>query len=151
MSGSINVLQNSASDAEITATTTAANTSTSPPTATARSDDVDSPANLLVRDARLEKLFEVYPSLRTRLKSIFDAATVDDGREEYLASRSHSPHQRIPQKIQKSPGKSIAGALRILERELDSDSADVSGIKAFAELVAGLNSNIPNPDSGENV
>ncbi len=108
-------------------------------------DDSSGSADLeqLVQDASLKKLFDEFPNLRARLRFIFDAATAEDGQEGYAPARGPRPP-----KFGNSPEKRIARAMRILERDLDSDFAPTSGIKAFAELVAGLDAKTPRPDAG---
>jgi hypothetical protein len=83
----------------------------------------------------LQKLFDQYPNLRVKLKYIFDTATGNDHGDD--PSNSNARGQRY----QSSPQKRIAHAMRILASQLNSENADASGIKAFAELVAELNPN----------
>lgn len=85
---------------------------------------------VLIQDSRLQKLFEQYPNLRSRLKSIFEIAAVD-GDERIPPTRSSTP-----QRYRRSPEQRIAQAMRVLDLELSSETAEIDGLKAFADLVA---------------
>ncbi|EXJ77906.1 hypothetical protein A1O3_09065 [Capronia epimyces CBS 606.96] len=91
--------------------------------------------DLLVRDPRLPKLFEQYPSLRAKLQLIFQTAVSAEQEEAYQTRTpgAHKTHRSLEQRI--------AQAMRMLEYNLSSESADASGMTAFAALVADLGFN----------
>ena len=94
--------------------------------------------DILTQDPRLQKLFQQYPNLRTKLKYIFETAN-DPGDAQFNPNSRGQGHQLSPQ-------KRIAHAMRILANQLGSDTAEASGLKAFAELVAELNPSKPDGD-----
>ncbi|OQV08910.1 hypothetical protein CLAIMM_13120 [Cladophialophora immunda] len=98
--------------------------------------------DLLIGDHRLQNLFQQYPTLRAKLKFIFETTIADDREASQFTSQSPRGH-----KSQDTPQKRIARAMRLLERQLDSDTAETSGIMAFAELVAELGSRRSETDS----
>jgi hypothetical protein len=87
----------------------------------------------ILQDPRVEKLFEQYPNLRAKLKYIFDTAAGNEDGHERPRSNARG------QVYKDSPQKRMARALRVLTGQLESDTAESSGLKAFAELVAELN------------
>lgn len=95
--------------------------------------------DILSRDPRLQAMLEQYPSLRLKLKYIFDTVIANDN------DGGHSMHDGRGQRSQNSPEKRMARALRILSTQLDSETAETSGIKAFADLVAELSSGNSDP------
>lgn len=86
----------------------------------------------LIQDPKLGKLFEQYPTLRAKLRSIFEA-TVAEQREEPPQARNWGQ-----QSSQRSPDQRIAHAMRVIATNLKAQSADASGLTAFAQLVADL-------------
>ena len=86
----------------------------------------------LKEDPRLEALFDQYPNLRSKLKYIFDTTMSDDLPDDPIKSNA------LRQNYQVSPQKRMAHALRILGAQLQSDTSEASGLKAFAELVTEL-------------
>jgi len=91
-------------------------------------------ADMLLQDPRLPKLFERYPLLRPKLKSIFEVA-VDESHDIAPAERNSRAS-----KPAKSAQQRIARSLRRLEHEVGSEHAERIGLKAFADLVADLSS-----------
>lgn len=93
-----------------------------------------SPREQLLQDPRLPELFEQYPLLRQKLRSIFD--TTADGNNEISSNDHHHGRSKAGQ----PPAQRIARSLQNLEKELSSDNAERIGLKAFADLVADINS-----------
>ncbi len=93
-----------------------------------------SAADMLLQDPRLPKLFERYPLLRPKLKSIFEVA-VDESNDIAPAERNSRAS-----KPARSAQQRIARSLRRLEHEVGSEHAERIGLKAFADLVAELSS-----------
>lgn len=90
--------------------------------------------DLLIHDPRVGKLFEQFPNLRVKLKTIYETAVTTD--QETLSQ----PQGPAGHRSQRSPEQRLAQAMRMLDYSLKSDSADVSGMTAFAALVAELSS-----------
>ncbi|KIW20895.1 hypothetical protein PV08_01474 [Exophiala spinifera] len=90
---------------------------------------------MLLQDPRLPELFERYPLLRQKLKSIFETTA-----EENSEISSNARHHGQP-KAAKPPAQRIVRSLQNLEKELSSDNAERIGLKAFADLVVAVNSN----------
>ena len=106
----------------------------------------------LAQDPRLQTMFLQFPGLRAKLRHIFDTTTIDDqdGSRPTINGRG--------QGYQGSPQKRMARSLRILGAQLDSETAESSGLKAFAQLVAELAQNqqepgldTPNPETQREV
>ncbi|EXJ56509.1 hypothetical protein A1O7_06853 [Cladophialophora yegresii CBS 114405] len=118
---------------------------TSPPKPSAAEAEAGPFGDRLIQDPRLQNIFDQYPNLRIKLKYIFDTATATD----HVGDQSNSNARS--QRYQTSPQKRIAHAMRILAGQLSSESAEASGLKAFAELVADLNSDRPggNPEHAD--
>lgn len=98
--------------------------------------------DILTQDPRLQAIFEQYPNLRPKLKYIFDTAIANDNDGGRLVREGRG------QKSQNSPEKRMARALHILSSQLDSETAETSGIKAFADLVAELRPGNSDPAQG---
>jgi hypothetical protein len=65
--------------------------------------------------------------LRSKLKFIFDTAANNNGADQ--------PRVR-QERYQDTPQKRYARALRVLKAQLESDTAELDGFAAFAELLA---------------
>jgi hypothetical protein len=89
---------------------------------------------MLLQDPRLPRLFEKYPLLRPKLKSIFEVA----------ANESHDIVPTDRNSRASNPAKSaqqrVARSLRRLEHEVGAEHAERIGLKAFADLVADVSS-----------
>ncbi|KIW64980.1 hypothetical protein PV04_07274 [Phialophora macrospora] len=123
------------------ASKTIANPTSPPRPSPASVEDVPF-SDSLIHDPRLQKLFDQYPNLRVKLKYIFDTATGNGHGDE-----PSNPNAR-GQRYQNPPNKRITHAMRILASQLNSENADGSGVKAFAEFVAELNPNRSGGDTG---
>jgi hypothetical protein len=89
---------------------------------------------MLLQDPRLPQLFEKYPLLRPKLKSIFEVAA-DESHDIVPAERNSRASNPA-----KSAQQRIARSLRRLEHEVGSEHAERIGLKAFADLVADVSS-----------
>jgi hypothetical protein len=90
----------------------------------------------LTQDTRFEQLFEQFPTLRPRLKWIFDAS------KERPNPRQISGHDRSQSsnnsfnRSQLSPERRLDHLMQLLDKELKAASAETNGIRAFADQVA---------------
>lgn len=100
----------------------------------------EKPASVTVmdppQDQQILELFEKFPTLRPRLKCIFDAS------KERLENRQGSRHDKSRHSnkdnfnsSQLSPERRLAHAMRLLDKELNAASAESNGIEAFSSLV----------------
>ena len=91
----------------------------------------------LSQDPRLQQLLAQYPTLRSSLKRISDEPpSGPPGNHRERGDKFSRPSQDHHSNSAASQKRQLAHAMRLLDRELDSPSAEDTGINAFAALVA---------------
>lgn len=91
----------------------------------------------LPQDPRLQQLLAQYPTLRSSLKRISDEPPSGrPGNHRDRGGKTFGPTQEHPSNSAVSPKRQLAHAMRLLDRELDSPSAEETGLGAFAALVS---------------
>lgn len=90
----------------------------------------------LSQDPQFQQLFEQFPTLRARLKWIYDASQErpntrqGSGHDRFQASNYSFNHSQL------SPERRLDHLMQLLDKELKAVSAETNGIRAFADLVA---------------
>lgn len=82
------------------------------------------------------ELFKKYPALRSRLKWIFDKSKErPDNRHGSQQDRSRHSSNGALHRSQCSPEQRLAYMVRLLEKELNEESSECTGIQAFSDMV----------------
>lgn len=89
-----------------------------------------------LQDQQILELFEKFPTLRPRLKCIFDASKErPEIRQGSRHDKSRHSNKDTFKSSQLSPERRLANAMRLLDKELNAASAESIGIEAFSSLV----------------